>query len=159
MIILSKIVNIKCFKPKFSITSSIVWRGKWGITVLRYWAFCSSGISVIWILKCGIAVCGFSSFWLMVFGKRRSFTVLQYCLLRSSVIWMQVSIFQNGTWLHNFWQIIYDEIGRASFSIVVPINLRSSHVFSQWLRFISGLNTWDKQTREIDTTLSKRDRK
>ena len=43
----------------------------------------SSGISVIWILMCGIAVssspaavCGVSSFLLTVFGKRRSFTVL-----------------------------------------------------------------------------------
>ena len=44
-----------------------------------------NGISVIWILMCGIAVssnpgvCGFSSFWLTVFGKRGSFTVLRYC--------------------------------------------------------------------------------
>ena len=40
-----------------------------------------SGISVIWILKWGIAVsfslavCGISSFWLTVFAKRRS----RYC--------------------------------------------------------------------------------
>ena len=55
--------------------------GVYGIAVL---SFSSSGISVILILMCGIAVsfstavCGFWSFWLTVFGKRRSFTVLRY---------------------------------------------------------------------------------
>ena len=50
--------------------------GVYGIEVL---SFFSSGISEILILMCGIAVsfsraaCGFSSFWLTVFGKRRSF--------------------------------------------------------------------------------------
>ena len=50
------------------------------------------GISVILILMCGIAVSsspavyGFSSFWLTVFGKRRSFTVLQYHLFSFSCI-------------------------------------------------------------------------
>ena len=55
------------------------WRGKCGLTVL---SFFSCGISVIWILKWGVAVisfspavCGISSFWLTVFGKRRS----RYC--------------------------------------------------------------------------------
>ena len=44
--------------------------GVYGIAVL---SFFSSGISVIWILMCGIAVssspavCGFSSFWLTVY--------------------------------------------------------------------------------------------
>ena len=53
----------------------------YGIAVL---SFFSSGISVILILICGIAVssspavCGFSSFSFTVFGKIRSFTVLQY---------------------------------------------------------------------------------
>ena len=57
--------------------------GVYGITVL---GFFSSGISVILILTCGIAVssssavCGFSSFWLMVFGEIRLFTVLRYRL-------------------------------------------------------------------------------
>ena len=91
VIITTKIVNIKysgCFKPKYSITSSTAWREKWGLTAL---SFFSSGISVIWILKWGIgvsfspAVCGISSFWLTVFGKRRSFTVLRYCSLCSPV--------------------------------------------------------------------------
>ena len=56
--------------------------GVYGTEVL---SFFSSGISEILILMCGIAVsfsravCGFSSFWLTVFGKRRSFTVLRYC--------------------------------------------------------------------------------
>ena len=48
----------------------------------------SSGISVILILMCVIAVsssravCGFSSFWLTVFGRRRSLTALRYSLPR-----------------------------------------------------------------------------
>ena len=52
--------------------------GVYGIAVL---GFFSCGISVIFILKCGIAVssssavCGFSSFWLTVFGEIRLFTV------------------------------------------------------------------------------------
>ena len=56
--------------------------GVYGIAVLSCF---SSGISVILILMCGIAVsfsralCGFSSFWLTVFDNRRSLTVLQYC--------------------------------------------------------------------------------
>ena len=63
--------------------------GVYGIAVLN---FVSSGISVILILICGIAVsssptvCGFSSFWLTVFGKRRSFTVLR-CLVNFWLIW------------------------------------------------------------------------
>ena len=55
--------------------------------------FFKRSVSVILILMRGIAVssspavCGFSSFWLTVFGKRRSFTAL-YCstiYLRSPV--------------------------------------------------------------------------
>ena len=55
--------------------------GVYGVAVM---SFFSSGILVILILMCGITVsssptvCGFSSFWLTAFGKRRSFTVLQY---------------------------------------------------------------------------------
>ena len=62
-------------------------------------SFFSSGISVILILMCGIAVssspavCGFSSFWLTVFGKRRSFTVLRYCSFGLSCL-MQVNIWK-----------------------------------------------------------------
>ena len=50
----------------------------------------SCSISVILILTCGIAVsssaavCSFSSFWLMVFGEIRLFTVLQYHLFALS---------------------------------------------------------------------------
>ena len=52
--------------------------GVYGIAVL---GFFSCGISVILILTCGSAVssssavCGFSSFWLTVFGEMRLFTV------------------------------------------------------------------------------------
>ena len=58
--------------------------GVYGIAVL---GFFSCGISVILILTCGIAVssssavCGFSSFWLTVFGEIRLFTVLRYVYL------------------------------------------------------------------------------
>ena len=60
----------------------------YGIAVL---SFFSGGISEILILMCGIAVssspaaCGFSSFWVTVFGKRRSSTVLRYRHLVSPV--------------------------------------------------------------------------
>ena len=56
-------------------------------TVLRYF---SCGITAILILTCGIAVssssavCGFSSFWLTVFGEIRLFTVLRYRLFALS---------------------------------------------------------------------------
>ena len=63
----------------------------------------SSGMSVILIFMCGIAVssspavCGFSSFRLTVFGKRSSFT--DYCgtvYLLSSISIECRSIFLNG---------------------------------------------------------------
>ena len=53
-------------------------------------AFFSRGISVILILTYGIAVssssavCGFSSFWLTVFGEMRLLTVLPYRLFALS---------------------------------------------------------------------------
>ena len=59
----------------------------YGIVVL---GFFSCGVSVILILTCGIAVssssavCGFSSFWLTVFGEIRLFTVLRYRLFALS---------------------------------------------------------------------------
>ena len=55
--------------------------GAYGIVVL----------SLFLILKCGTAVSfshevySFSPFWLTVFGKRRSFTVLRYCSVHSLV--------------------------------------------------------------------------
>ena len=58
-------------------------KGTWRFTVLGLF---SCGISVILIFTCGIdvlsssAVCGFSSFWLTVFGEIRLFTVLRYRL-------------------------------------------------------------------------------
>ena len=67
--------------------------GTWGFPIF---SFFSSGISVILILMCGIAVSsslavyGFSSFWLTVFGKRRSFMVLRYHLFSLSCL-MQVN--------------------------------------------------------------------
>ena len=61
--------------------------GVYGFAVL---GFFSCGISVILILTYGIAVssssavCGFSSFWLTVFGEIRLFTVLRYRLYARS---------------------------------------------------------------------------
>ena len=64
--------------------------GVHGIAVLS--VFFSSAISVFLILMCGIAISsspavyGFASFWLTVFGKRRSFTVLRYHLFAPSCL-------------------------------------------------------------------------
>ena len=61
--------------------------GVYGIAVLDFF---SCGIAVILILTCGIAVssrskvCGFSSFWLTVFGEIRLSTVLWYRLFAPS---------------------------------------------------------------------------
>ena len=58
-----------------------------GIAVLGFFSY---GISVILISTCSIAVssssavCGFSSFWLTVFGEIRLFTVLRYRLFALS---------------------------------------------------------------------------
>ena len=63
--------------------------GVYGIAV-GVLGFSSYGISVILILTCGIAVsssstvCGFSLFWLTVFGEIRLFTVLRYRLFALS---------------------------------------------------------------------------
>ena len=75
------------FKPRIKLNHNFILKegdmGVYGIAVL---GFFSCGISVILILTCGIAVssssaaCGFSSFWLTVFGEIRLFTVLRYCL-------------------------------------------------------------------------------
>ena len=68
--------------------------GVYGIAVLSIF---SSGILVIFILKYSIAVssspavCGFSSFRVTVFGKRRSFMVLRHCCCSCL---KQVNIFQ-----------------------------------------------------------------
>ena len=57
-----------------------------GVYGIEVFGFFSSGISVILILTCGIAVSsssavsGFSSFWLTVFGEIGLFTVLRYRL-------------------------------------------------------------------------------
>ena len=62
--------------------------GVYGIAVLSFFSY---GISVISILTCVIAVssssavCGFSSFWLTVFGEIRLFTVLRYRLIFRSL--------------------------------------------------------------------------
>ena len=77
--------------------------GDVGVYFIVELGFFSNGISVILILMGGIVVscsptvCGFLSFWLTVFGKRRSFTVLWYRSFASSCL-MQVNIWK--TLLH-----------------------------------------------------------
>ena len=62
--------------------------GVYGIAVL---GFFPCGIAVILISTCHIAVssrstvCGFSSFWLTVFGERRFLTALRYRMKRAKV--------------------------------------------------------------------------
>ena len=64
--------------------------GDMGVYGIAVSGFFSCGISVILIFTCGIAVssssavCGFSSFWLTVFGEIRLFTVLRYRLFALS---------------------------------------------------------------------------
>ena len=85
----------------------------------------SSSISVTSILMCNIAVssntvvCGFSSFWLMIFGERRSFTVLQYhfiCTLPSNT----VNKAPLGFLLKVFLEMFFKLFG-ISFHIFAPI--------------------------------------
>ena len=63
---------------------SVVMEGDMGVYGIAVLGFFSCGISVILILtRCiavssSSAVCGFSSFWLTVFGEIRLFTVLRY---------------------------------------------------------------------------------
>ena len=71
-------------KSEFAFMQSALRGGHVG---LRYCGieYFSSGISLILILMCGIAVsssppvCCISSFWVTVFGKRRSFKVFRCC--------------------------------------------------------------------------------
>ena len=77
--------------------------GDVGVYFIAELGFFPNGISVILILMGGIVVscsptvCSFLSFWLTVFGKRRSFTVLWYRSFASSCL-MQVNIWK--TLLH-----------------------------------------------------------
>ena len=63
--------------------------GVYGIAVLGFFS-CGISVILIIILTCGIAVssssavCGFSSFWLTLFGEKRLFTVLRYRLFALS---------------------------------------------------------------------------
>ena len=70
------------------ISKALLYEGDMGVYGIALLGFFSCGISVILILICGIvvssssAVCGFSSFWLKVFGEIRLFGVLRYRYLR-----------------------------------------------------------------------------
>lgn len=73
-------------------------------------------------LICGIAVsssptvCSFSTFWLVVFCKRRSFKIFWYwlvafsCPIKVNTICNKntVRFKHNGKWLHNFWNLILE---------------------------------------------------
>ena len=69
--------------------------GVYGIAVL---SFFSCGISVILILTCGIAVssnsavCGFSSFWLTVFGETHYFDYVNPLAILTSLAPCQLKI-------------------------------------------------------------------
>ena len=139
--------------------------GVYGIAVL---SFFSSGISVILILMCGIAVsssravCGLSSFWLTVFGKRRSFTVLRYCSFGLSCL-MQVNIWKSLDLTVNEYTISdksYSKIGRTSNDLAFRSLYRSIRDLLTWrrLRLISCVYMLEIKTREMDTALSKRHR-
>ena len=101
-------------------------RGASGFTALQYWAFFQTVFSFgnfdFNVPYCGIirsALRGFSSLWLTVFGKRRSFTqgiaVPFICALLSNAgqYWNTLDLTINA-WLNSFWQLIYDGIGRTS---------------------------------------------
>ena len=70
--------------------ANMLYEGDMGVYGIAVLGFFSCGISVILIFTCGIAVssssavCGFSPFWLTVFGEIRLFTVLLYCLFALS---------------------------------------------------------------------------
>ena len=140
-----------------------------GVYSIVVFCFFSSGISLILISICGIAVssspavCGFSSFWLTVFGKRRSEKILHgisvpfICALLSNIDQyncstnhsklnrlIKVNIFKTLDLMVNDYTID-DEIGRASndWAFRSLYSLRSSNVFSQCLKLISGAYTLD----------------
>ena len=74
---------MKYYTDYCSVTLAVNREGDMGVYGIAVLGFFLCGISVILILTCGIAVssssavCGFSSFWLTVFGEIRLFTVLQ----------------------------------------------------------------------------------
>ena len=117
------------------------------------------------------AVCGFSSFWLTVFSKRRSFTVSQYrsFVLSSLIIQFNRACDTKHSRLFLGQHKMITQFLTVNlclncccmpwpgFSICVSINLRSSHIFSQWLRLISWAYLLEISKREMDTTLRKRD--
>ena len=113
--------------------------GVYGIAVM---SFFSSGILVILILMCGITVsssppvCGFSSFWLTVFGKR-SFTVLQYRSFGLSCL-MQVNIWKTHI-KYKISHIKYrtDLILGKAFRICIFLHFSRFGAFSiEWLAFL-----------------------
>ena len=68
----------------------------------------------------------------------------------------------NGKWIHNFWQLLYDEIDRTSNDLAFRSLYRSiqdllifSHEGWGWFLVYTCLT---KKTREMDTTWSKRHR-
>ena len=127
-------------------------KGTWGFKVLQYWAFFLSNISVTLILMCNIAVssspaeCDFLFLWLTVLGiKKKIFeniVVVFICPLLPNAGQYFKDFRLTGKWLNNFWQLFYDEIGKASqwqgFSIVVLIITKSVLTFSHngwgWLQ-------------------------
>ena len=136
--------------------------GVYGIAVL---SFFSSGISVILILMCGLAVssspsvCGFSSLWLRYSVKEdpsRYCGTVHWALLSRSI---SVEDFRlNGNWIHNFWHLHYDEICRTSNDLAFRSLYRSIRDLLTFSREGWGWFLAYTCTHEVDTTLSKRHR-
>ena len=119
------------FQPRIKLSHNIVYTKQKLTFILRretsgfkVLSFFSSSTSVILILMCNIVVssspvvCGFSSFWLTIFGERRSFTVLQYhfiCTLPSNTV-NEVPL---GFFLKVFLEIFFKLFG-ISFHIFAP---------------------------------------
>ena len=68
----------------------------------------------------------------------------------------------NGKWIHNFRRLLYDEISRTSNNLAFWWLYRSTCdlTFTRegWGWFLVYTDAWYKKIREMDTTLSKRDR-
>ena len=131
-------------------------RGTWGFTVLRYWAIFFQryfGNLDYNGRYCGIIQRrGMRFFTLVANGIRWKKIVHGIAVL---FIWPLLSMVGqylkefrlNGKWIHNFWQLLYDEIGRTSNDLAFRSMYRSVQdlltFFSRRLWLISGVYMLD----------------
>ena len=125
-------------------------------------SFFSGGISVILVLMSGIAVssspavCGFSSFWLRVLRKIRSFLVLRYrsfglsCLMQVN-IWKTLDLTVNEYTISDGYFMMKLVGHPITWLFDRYTDQFGSHVFSRRLRLISGVYMLEikKYTRRI----------